>query len=135
MRKNGAVATNKGLTLWLLAGLLQANSAFADVAPPDRCNQEGAYCANAGGVGAQSGMPGICRPDQCQRGGPNGTIYYDCLTCVVEPDAGQGGGDGTGTDESCNCWVVRPSREQSVAGLMLLLGVLALGWSRRKGGA
>ena len=133
-----AIVDNRSATLCLLASMLQANVAFADVAPPDRCNQEGAPCNNAGGVGAQTGMPGICQPNRCQRAGPDGTVvYYDCLSCIAgqggAAGAGMAGSGGNGTDESCTCHVMRPSNEQSLAGLMLLMGLLALGWSRKKG--
>lgn len=120
--------------------VLLASAAQADVAPPDRCSSGGQRCDNGGPRGDQ---PGVCTPGQCFRGGPDGSVAYDCLTCV--PDGGGGGAGGgseaagasgsssnSGSSEGCGCRVVAPSRERFVAGVLLLVGLTALAWSRRR---
>jgi MYXO-CTERM domain-containing protein len=121
----------------VVLSLLFAGAAHADVAPPDRCSSEGQRCDNGG---PDANQPGVCTPSQCFRGGPDGPVAYDCLTCVPDgggeaggASAGAGGsGSGVGSDGGCDCRVVAPSSERAVAGVLLLLGLTALAWSRRR---
>jgi MYXO-CTERM domain-containing protein len=109
----------------LLFLLTQVSPAWADVAPIDRCYEVGEHCVNGGPLGDQ---PGVCEPDECARGAPDGgEVAYECLTCVPEVDGA--------TDDGCDCRVMTtgPS-ERALAGAMLLVGLGALGWARRRRG-
>lgn len=95
---------SSALALMLVAPLLLAAPAHADVAPTNRCTDEGAECANGLPDGAAPWTPGgfaagICTKKTCSRatpsgGGQSGVMYYDCLLCIA--NGGQGGSPSAG---------------------------------------
>jgi MYXO-CTERM domain-containing protein len=129
----------------MLAALLQASWAAADVAPRDACNLEGAACEIAGSGGSSVGL---CTRSRCTRyypeypdgGGGAGPIYvpheFDCLRCIVGSPADAGtadaGSTGNAEDEGCGCGLPGTGGEAPLAALMLGLGLLALRAGRRR---
>jgi MYXO-CTERM domain-containing protein len=128
---------------------LLAVPARADVAPPDICQGEGTVCDNAGPAGT---LPGICTASKCSSPEPKpdgGVIIRDCLRCLPSSGgaggaggAGEAGAGGAGTagaatggtddDSGCNCRLSSASAERTIAGSMLLVGLVALRASRRR---
>ncbi|HET9930670.1 MAG TPA: MYXO-CTERM sorting domain-containing protein [Polyangiaceae bacterium] len=145
--------------LLLAAPLLFATPAAADVAPVNSCNTEGSDCTNGLPEGANPWgpgpfAPGICTKKTCSRGSPDGgVVHYDCLLCVATP--GQGGSPGTGGStaaggngtggaptagksgssggsDGCSCRVPGGAKPWTLAGAMLVVGIVALAGGRRR---
>ena len=127
---NRTIKTSLGL--WAAACLFAATPARADVPPPDVCQTENAVCHNAGDHYDQDG---VCTASTCQKGSASGQVTtYDCLLC--KPKAmGAAGSSEVPNDEPKDdggCSVRTLGTEKGIAALMLGLGVLALGISRRR---
>lgn len=150
------ISRTTAFALLFAVPLLLTAPAHADVAPVNRCTEEGAECANglpdssspwSGGGFA----PGICTKKTCSRatpeGGENGVVHYDCLLCIAKP--GQGGSPGAGgssgspaagtagalsggSDDGCSCRVPGGAKPWTLAGAMLAVGAVALAGSRRR---
>lgn len=136
------------IALLFAGSLLFAVPANADVAPINSCTTEGADCPNGlpGGVGGFA--PGICTKKTCSRAnGANGVTEYDCLLCIAKPgqggSLGAGGSSGApsagvagslagGSSDGCSCRVPGGPKPWTLAGAMLLVGVVALAGGRRR---
>ena len=138
-----------------LAALISVSaSASADVPPPDVCDKEGESCNNAGSGFNESGT---CTASKCTRVTPSpdggtATVEYDCLRCMAGGGGTGGGGGGKGgsgggqsgsagkgsTDDSSSnddgSCALTPSqaRDTGLVGAMILIGLAALGFSRRR---
>ena len=132
----------------LLCSFAVMRSAAADAIRYDNCPTIGAPCNNAlaggapgatgffGGGGTPALVPGICQSTKCLRGGPDGTIEYDCQHCVAVALGGasgaapsaSGGSDGVG----CDCSSSRLAAPYSLSIAMLSIGLAALARSRRR---
>jgi len=132
----------------LICLLAITRPAAADAIRYDNCATVGAPCNNAlaggapgatglfGGGGTPALVPGICQSTKCLRGGPDGTIEYDCQHCVAVALGGasgaapsaSGGSDGVG----CDCSSSRLAAPYSLSIAMLSIGLAALARSRRR---
>jgi len=122
------------LGLMCAASLLAAPAARADIPPPDVCQTENEVCHNAGD---NYNEDGICTQATCSRGSPSGQVTtYDCLKCEATTIPGAAGSTTvTETDkpkDDGGCSVGMLGSEKGVAVMMLGLGLVALGISRRR---
>jgi hypothetical protein len=137
---NGMMRSISGLLC--AAGLFATAAAQADIPPPDVCQTENAVCHNAG---ESYDKDGVCTAATCSKGSASGQVTtYDCLKCEsaaagTAGTAGAAGADGAatvtkadGTKDGGGCSVRALGTEKGVASLMLALGLLALGISRRQ---
>jgi len=129
---NGTIKGVAGLVC--AVGMFAASAARADIAPPDACNTANVACHNAG---QNYDKDGKCTATTCSRGGPQGQVTtYDCFKC--EPDsspAAAGATSDTETDahkDEGGCSIRALGTEKGIASLMLGLGLVALGVSRRR---
>jgi hypothetical protein len=116
------------------AGLFTVSAARADVPPPDVCRTLGAVCHNAGEAYNQDGL---CKAAICSKGSASGQVtMYECWQCELGTVSGAAGASTeTVTDEPNDeggCSVGALGTEKGVASLMLGLGLIALGISRRR---
>lgn len=122
------------LGLICAAGLFTAAAARADIPPPDVCRTLGEVCHNAGEAYDKDG---VCTAATCSKGSASGQVTtYECLKCVAGDVSGAAGAStetvtDTPKDEG-GCSVGTLGTERGVATLMLGLGVVALGISRRR---
>jgi hypothetical protein len=128
---NGLIKSVMGLLC--AAGLLTAAAARADIPPPDVCQSEHAVCHNAGETYDKDG---VCTAATCSRGSATGAVTtYDCFKCEAGAAAGAAGASTvTESDDHKDdggCSIRALGTEKGVASLMLGLGLLALGISRR----
>lgn len=111
--------------------------ARADGVRYDSCTTVGEDCHNAAAghlpddptavSQADAVKSGTCQDAKCQRGGPDGTIVFDCHRCI------EGAGAGDDDDDSgCSCRTTGPTAHRALAAVMGLVGIAALGWSRRR---
>lgn len=126
--------TKSVLGLICVGSLFAGSRALADVPPPDVCQVEKAACQNAG---ANYDEDGVCTKATCSRGSANGQVTtYECLRC--EPGTVPGAAGSTTVPKTGDhkddggCSVGALSSEKSIATLMLGLGLVALGISRRR---
>jgi hypothetical protein len=136
----------KGISgLLCAAGLFATAAARADIPPPDVCQTEHAVCHNAG---ESYDKDGVCTVAICSKGSASGQVTtYDCFKCEsgAAGTAGAAGATGTagaagastatttdGSKGDGGCSVRALGTEKGVASLMLGLGLLALGISRRQ---
>lgn len=129
---NAMMKTISGLLC--AAGLFGAAAARADIPPPDVCKTEHAVCHNAG---EKYDEDGVCTAATCSRASSSGAVTYDCLKCDPGTPATADAGvtTTTTTDDPKSdggCSVRALGTEKGVASLMLGLGLLALGISRRR---
>jgi hypothetical protein len=123
--------------LMCAACLFVASAARADIPPPDACQAENAACDNAG---ERHDKDGVCKKATCTKGSASGQITsYDCFKCEATPVLGSAGtSTTTETDElkddgGCSVGSLgKFGTEKGVAALMLGLGMVALGISRRR---
>lgn len=127
--------------LCLTLSLFVAESASADVPPPDNCTTAGTTCSNAP---PDYKTAGTCKASTCHKGvpGPDGgitTVPYDCLLCVAANGSGGANTGDSGTtkppagagDSGCNC-IVSPARAGGTMALvMLVIGSASLLSERR----
>ena len=125
---NGMMKRLSGLLC--AAGLFATAAARADVPPPDVCQTEKAVCHNAG---ESYDKDGVCTAATCSKGSASGQVTtYDCFKCESGAAAVAGAATVTKTDgNDGGCSVRALGTEKGVASLMLGLGLLALGISRR----
>jgi MYXO-CTERM domain-containing protein len=106
----------------LLVGTLFAVPAFADIAPPDACQEADLdkACENAT-VDGKMDQPGTCQKSSCTRATPGGSMTYDCFSCKA-------GGSAKADDANCSTSSAPGHAAWGIAPL------LALGWlfSRRR---
>jgi hypothetical protein len=132
-RMNGMMKRLSGLLC--AAGLFATAAARADIPPPDVCKTENAVCHNAG---ESYDKDGVCTVATCSKGSASGQVTtYDCLKCE-SGTAGVAGAAGAstvpitdGSTDDGGCTVRALGTEKGVASLMLGLGLLVLGISRR----
>ena len=102
--------------------------AYADIPPPDTCDEAGEACTNAGPGFDQSGT---CFQRTCSKGPPGQTVSYDCLRCEVAVGGGSEPHD-EDDDSDDGCSVRGVGTERGLAGLMVLVGLALLGRGRRR---
>jgi len=143
---NGMMKSISGLLC--AAGLFATAAARADIPPPDVCQAENAVCHNAG---ENYDKDGVCTAATCSKGSASGQVTtYDCFKCEsgavgaagATGAAGAAGATGTagasmvattdGNKDNGGCSIHALGTEKGVASLMLGLGLLALGISRRQ---
>jgi len=131
---NGKMKGVRGLLC--AVGLFAASAARADIPPPDVCQTENAVCHNAG---ESYDKDGVCTATTCSRGSANGQVTtYACFKCEAASAPGAAGAapvtetetDGHKDEGGCSFHAL--GTEKGIAGLMLGLGVVALGVSRRR---
>ena len=107
---------------FVLLGVSSAVPAWADVAPPNECeeSQVGQACDSAIKDG-KTDLPGTCQKTTCQRTTPDGTMSYDCYRCQAAEEKKD--------DGKCSS-AATPAGSAS----LLLAPLLALGllWHRRR---
>lgn len=120
--------------LMCAASLFAASAARADIPPPDVCQTEAAACHNAGETYDKDG---VCTKTTCSRGSASGQVTtYECLKCEASTAPGAAGAatvtetDAAKDEGGCNIRAI--GTEKGIASLMLGLGLLALGISRRR---
>jgi MYXO-CTERM domain-containing protein len=113
------------------------NSARADGVRYDGCSVLGERCDNAiaghraddpdGGFRAEEAVErGTCENAKCQRPGPGGSvIVLDCRRCIESDED---------DDQGCSCRATGVAPARALAAVMLLAGVAAFSWSRRRRG-
>lgn len=77
--------------LVLGAVVVAATPAWADIPPPDACNNVGEECSTAG---PQANQPGTCTMAECTRATPQGSMTYECHRCLAPEQGGSGGAGG-----------------------------------------
>ncbi len=130
----------------LLAALLLAAPALADVPPPNQCATEGARCDKAG---PRFDSPGVCKRRTCHRRvvhgspppddplGPIPGSSYACLLCI-ESDAGVAGSGGSPAAVAApvvareGAWLATVLEGAGVAAAMLIAGAVAIVVIRRR---
>jgi hypothetical protein len=116
------------------AGLFTAAAARADIPPPDVCQTLDAVCHNAGET---YDKVGVCMAAVCSKGSASGQVtMYDCMKCEASNVTGAAGAPtepavNTPTEQG-GCSVRTLGTEKGVATVMLGLGAVALGISRRR---
>lgn len=119
---------------WGIASLFATSVARADIPPPDSCRTESEACHNAG---ERYDQDGVCTKATCSKGSASGQVTtYDCLLCQPETTPSSAGATTvTETDDHKDdggCSVGALGTEKGVATVMLGLGLIALGISRRR---
>ena len=129
---NGMIKS--GLGLLCAAGLFTSAAARADIAPPAACLTENTVCHSAG---ENYDKDGVCTASTCTKGSASGQVTtYECLKCEAGDMPGAAGASPVvDTDDEHKddggCSVRALGTEKGIAGVMLGLGLLALGISRR----
>lgn len=120
--------------LMCAASVFAASAARADIPPPDVCTTEAAACHNAG---ESYDKDGLCTKTTCSRGSASGQVTtYECLKCEASAAPGAAGAttvtDADAAKDEGGCSLRALRTEKGVASVMLGLGLLALGISRRR---
>jgi hypothetical protein len=112
------VRHSKFVVCLLLVGTLFAAPAFADIAPPDACQEADLdkACENAT-VDGKMDQPGTCQKSSCTRSTPSGSTTYDCFSCKA-------GGSAKKDDGNCSTGGAPGHTAWGIASFSLL----AFGW-------